>query len=78
MAKVKVEAKLGIARYLPGEQGDTEVEVAAGEKVGELLDRLGVPRNAVALVLVNQEKAEMETALVEGDLVALLPLIVGG
>ncbi|MHC4598442.1 MAG: MoaD/ThiS family protein [Planctomycetota bacterium] len=78
MAKVKIDAKLGIARYMPGEKGEFDVEIENAEKVGELLARLGVPENAVALVMVNQEKAGLDTPLNDGDVVSLLPLIVGG
>ena len=78
MAKVTVEAKLGISRYMPGEKTRVEVDIEVGEKVGPLLARLGVPEKSVALVLVNQEAADAEWALTDGDVVALLPLIVGG
>jgi molybdopterin converting factor small subunit len=78
MAKVRIDAKLGIARYMPGERGDFEIEIGDAEKVSGLLARLGVPEGAVALVMINQEKGEPDTVLKDGDVVSLLPLIVGG
>jgi sulfur carrier protein ThiS len=78
MATVKIDAKLGIARYMPDGKGEFEIEVGDGEKVSDLLARLGVPENAVALVMINQEKANLSTSLKGGDLISLLPLIVGG
>jgi sulfur carrier protein ThiS len=78
MASVKVEAKLGIVRYMPGEKTPAEVDIGDGEKVGPLLARLGIPEKSVALILVNQEAADAGTVLKDGDVLALLPLIVGG
>jgi molybdopterin converting factor small subunit len=78
MAKVRIKANLGIARYMPGERTEFDVEIEAPERVGTLLSRLNVPEGAVALILVNQEKADADTALADGDVLSLLPLIVGG
>jgi molybdopterin converting factor small subunit len=78
MATVRVKANLGIARYMPGEREAFDAEVEAGETVGGFLARLKVPQNAVALMLVNGEKAGPDVALSDGDVLSLLPHIVGG
>jgi sulfur carrier protein ThiS len=73
-----------LSDYLPaGAQNNrTEVELAAGETVGQLIDRHRLPPKLTHLVLVNgvfvAPEARATTALREGDTVAVWPPIAGG
>jgi sulfur carrier protein ThiS len=78
MGTVKIRAEGGIARFVPGNRGDLEAELRAGDRVGDVLARIGVPANAVALILLNDRVAGPGDALSAGDVMLLLPLIVGG
>ncbi len=78
----KLYASLG--DYLPrGAQRNTvEVELEEGASLNQLIDRFGVPRTQVHLVLVNgvyQDEAGREQPLLkEGDAVAVWPPVAGG
>lgn len=54
-AMLSVEVRLfnGVARYAGSEGPRRRLTMPAGTTVGELVDRLGIPRRAVYLVLVN-------------------------
>lgn len=49
-----------------------------GETVGELCDRLRLPREAVTVVFVNSRRAGLDHPLSDGDRVSLFPLVAGG
>jgi sulfur carrier protein ThiS len=78
VARIRVRAELGIARHMPGGQSETTLDIAERDTVGQILSRLGVPENAVSLILVNREVADAKRTLSDGDEVSLLPFIVGG
>ena len=50
----------------------------AGETVSELLARLGIAPEEVKIIFINGVKAELDSALVEGDRVGLFPAVGGG
>jgi sulfur carrier protein ThiS len=67
-------------RYLPPDsQGHTcNLEVPAGTPVAEVLNRLDVPTDGAAVILVNGRTAEPGQVLQEGDAVAVFPAMAGG
>ncbi len=79
---LKLYASLG--SYLPGGavRNAAQVEVDEGISLNQLIDRFGVPREQVHLVLVNgvyQEEADRARPLLkEGDAVAIWPPVAGG
>jgi molybdopterin converting factor small subunit len=79
---VKIEVSLfgTLARYLPsGAQGRTVImDCPDGVTVGQMIDRIGIPQPYPAMLLVNGIHADPDTQLQDGDLLALLPPLVGG
>jgi molybdopterin converting factor small subunit len=53
-------------------------QLPTGARAGETLDRLGVPRGAVGLLLVNGQRSDTDTPLADGDSVEVFPLLGGG
>ncbi|MDQ3987351.1 MAG: MoaD/ThiS family protein [Actinomycetota bacterium] len=66
--------------YLPrGDQAaQSQIEVADGASVGDLVDALGAPRRLVFSALVDGERAELDRPLAEGAQVTLMPPFTGG
>ncbi len=79
---MRVRAKLfaTLGRFRPGELPGTpvQVEVPAGETIGGLLDRIGLPAGEVKVVLVNGRTQPLDWALREGDEVGIFPPVGGG
>lgn len=69
-----------LRRLAPGydpEQG-LRLEARKNERVADLLDRLGIPRDRVKVIMVNGVHALPETLLEDGDRVGLFPPVGGG
>ncbi|MCG8507912.1 MAG: MoaD/ThiS family protein [Rhodospirillales bacterium] len=58
--------------------GDGAVEITEGETVGDIVDRLGIPREIVALVFVNNLRCTLDAEVHDGDMVGLFPMVGGG
>lgn len=58
-------------------QGEA-VELPEGATVADLLARCGVPPEKVHHLLVNRQRATLETSLADGDQVWAIPLAAGG
>jgi len=74
-----------LEQYLPAQrQGHNEavVELAEGSSIGEVLRRLGVPREQVHLVLLDGQHVAAEqldsTTVPEGASLAVWPPVAGG
>ncbi len=73
-----------LSRHLPAgtERNVARIEVSEGTTVGALLDDLGVPREAVHMVLVNGRHVPVEevdsTPLEDGTTLAVWPPVAGG
>ena len=78
--KVDVICFGAMRTYLPAESSDNraEVDVAAGGRVGDLVDALGAPRRLVFALLIDGRQATLEDALHEGAEVTLMPPFAGG
>ena len=50
-----------------------EVELRPGSQVADLLPRLGLPVDRIKMIMVNGRGATLDTAVSEGDRVALFP-----
>jgi len=62
-----------------GMQGRLELELESGATVASVLERLDIPADDEALLLViNRRMATPDQPLVDGDEVRLIPAIAGG
>jgi molybdopterin converting factor small subunit len=79
---VEVEIRLfaNLADYGPpgADGGVARVALPAGATVADLLRRLRVPEEVPRLLLVNGRDADAATRLAPGDVVDVLPPLVGG
>jgi molybdopterin converting factor small subunit len=55
-----------------------EVELPEGATVDHLLRRLGIPDDMTQVIIVNNENADFDHPLKEGDRVILIPPLAGG
>ena len=53
-------------------------ELPARTRVGDVVDELEIPRDAIGVMLVNARHAMFDRELVEGDVLSVFPLIGGG
>ena len=78
MARVKIRADGGMVNLLPGGRREIEVETSEGETVGSLLDRIGIKHSSVQLITVNRAASGPDKPVADGDVISLMPMIVGG
>ncbi len=72
---VTVRCLAVLAAYAPA---GGRMELPGAATVGDLADRLAMPREAVATALRNGGPADFDTPLADGDTVSFLPPITGG
>lgn len=77
MARVTLKVYAGL-RACVGGRGSLEVELRPGETVGQLLERLAIPRNQTRILFVNHRHALWDQPLADGDQVGVFPAIGGG
>jgi molybdopterin converting factor small subunit len=77
MALVKLNAYATLRAYLGG-AASKEMEIEPGETVGQLLDRMGVPRDQTRIIFVNSRAASLGDQLHGGEHVGVFPAIGGG
>jgi molybdopterin converting factor small subunit len=75
--RVKVSLYAGL-RALIGGKRSVELEIEPGQTVGDVLNRLGVPRDQTRILFVNSRHAGLSDPLLAGDQVAVFPAIGGG
>jgi len=77
--QVKVQVYAILRQYIPGAyQGLLILEVPEGTTVGQLIERLPIPRELARVVFVNGIRQEPDWVLREGDEVGIFPPIAGG
>jgi molybdopterin converting factor small subunit len=76
--KVSVELQAYLERYSPDGRPMVEVELPEGATVDHLLRRLGIPDDMTQVIIVNNENADFDHPLKEGDRVILIPPLAGG
>lgn len=57
---------------------EQQLEFAAGDCVEEVVDHLQLNRQLLGIILINDMHADINATLVDGDVLALLPLLEGG
>ena len=80
MDRVKAKVFATLRRYVQGLGiGEAiEVEVSPDTSLGDLLAHLGVPREEVRVVYVNNVCRDLSYRLVDGDQVGIFPAVGGG
>jgi len=74
--KITVSAGSWARLWLP--QGQTQLELPANAVAQDTLAALGIPPAEVGLFAVNGTTAPSTTALSDGDVVRIFPVIMGG
>ena len=77
MVRVKLCAYATLRAYLGG-KASIETEIEPGLSIGELLDRLGIPREQTRIVFVNSRAAGLGDRLRGGEQIGVFPAIGGG
>jgi len=77
MARVKLNLYATLRAYVGGVP-QVETEIEPGQTVGDLLDRLGVPRDQTRIVFVNSRAASICCPLQGGEQIGVFPAIGGG
>lgn len=78
--RIEVRLFATLTHYFPKgtEAGSAYLDVAEGSSVGDAADALGIPADLSRIVLVNDQDADENRRLVEGDVVTLFPPLAGG
>ncbi len=77
MPQVKVNLFATLRRFADGKPA-VDVEIVAGETVGQVLARLGVPAAQTRVVFVDNQAVGMDRALAGGEELGVFPAIGGG
>jgi molybdopterin converting factor small subunit len=76
--EVAIRLFANLADYGPSGAEPARVALPVGATVGDLLRRLRIPEEVPRLLLVNGQDADVTTGLGPGDVVDVLPPLVGG
>jgi len=74
---MKVTVKL-FASFRTGRFDIETVDYPAGTTVADVADRLELPQSELGIMLVNSRHVKAGHVLIEGDTLALFPLLGGG
>jgi len=77
MPRVKLNLYAGLRAHIGGKPS-VDLEIEPGQTVGELLDRLGVPRGQTRILFVNSRAAALSDKLTGGEQIGVFPAIGGG
>jgi len=67
--------------YLPGREKlfqEKEWNVPDGATVDHILEKINLPKEVRVMVLLNNNSVDHKAALKEGDIVHILPMMMGG
>jgi len=78
--RVKVRVYATLRQYLPATPlgGSVPLELPAAATLGDVLDRLGIPRAETKLCFVNGRQRDLDHCVCADDEVGLFPPIAGG
>jgi molybdopterin converting factor small subunit len=76
--KVRVLLYATLRKYGPSHGGPLTVELIEGDRLGRLMELLGMPPDVEKVMLINGRPANPDTILNEGDNVVLFPPVAGG
>lgn len=75
--QINLYATLALQRTNRRTEADL-IEIEDGTTIGDILDRLGVSRDAPKIIFLNGIHADLETIPKDGDRIAVFPPIAGG
>lgn len=75
--RLKITVKL-FATFREGRQKIMEMELMEGHTPQHVIDKLGIHKSEVAILLVNGRDGHLDKSLGHGDLIALFPPVGGG
>jgi molybdopterin synthase sulfur carrier subunit len=75
--RVNLYATLALQTTKQGSEASL-IEIEDGTSIGDILDRLGVSRDAPKIIFLNGVHADLETIPKDGDRIAVFPPIAGG
>lgn len=78
MVQVQVLLYATLRSFGPGGKGDFLLEMPAGSKVIDIINKLGIPQVEVKLAMVNGVLKDVNYVLVSGDRIGFFPPVGGG
>lgn len=78
MASVTVTLHGSLNLYLPDKERTTRVDLPRPTTAGQLLEGLGLPTGILSMLLLNDQRADPDALLAEGDLLEAFPYCGGG
>ncbi len=76
--RVRVKALGHLRRYMPDARETAELEVPVGSSIREVLALVGIPRNEVWLVSIEDQVVEEDTTLYECAEILVMAPVEGG
>jgi molybdopterin converting factor small subunit len=73
--EIEIRLFAGLRKYADDKD---RIEMEAGAKVSDFIERIEVPPSEVAIILVNGRHADQYQRLHDGEAVSLFPAIAGG
>jgi molybdopterin converting factor small subunit len=73
IVRLRLQATLG--QKYPGLAEPLDTEAAT---VGQLLDQQHIPRSEAAMLFLNDQRASLGSAIHDGDVIRVFPLLGGG
>jgi molybdopterin converting factor small subunit len=78
MAQVQVLLYATLRSFGLEGKGDFRLDMPAGSKVIDIIEKLGIPREEVKLAMINGVLKDVDHVLNEGDRVGFFPPVGGG
>jgi molybdopterin converting factor small subunit len=80
MKEIEVRLYSSLRKYQPDPASSDPVIISLDDKakLGNLFNKLGIPKKIVAIIMVNGKSEEEGYLLQDGDRISLFPLIGGG
>jgi molybdopterin synthase sulfur carrier subunit len=76
--KIEILLYATLRKYGPPHGGPLTLELKEGDRLGRVLEILGMPPAVEKVMLINGRPANLDTILNEGDKVVLFPPVAGG
>ncbi len=74
---MRITVKL-FANFRAGRFEIEERDYPEGTTIGAVADSIDLPHSHIGIIIVNNRHAKLEYELVEGDILAIFPLLGGG
>lgn len=74
---MKITVKL-FATLREGRQKIIDLDVEAGTTIEEIIDKMGIEKTEIAILLINGRDGQFDKILNESDLIAIFPPVGGG